>query len=193
VRDSLIQAERGKDIDFITRSAHRAKRWESLADTIVSKVRALSQRMEEEEYFIDLIIASDDAIDALEEAAFYITLTAPHKGARPVLKRLTGLAELALRGSQELLKAIIAAQYVHRGFTREEMQEFLTAVDRVVGIEREADEELRTTITTVLSTTTDPRELTVYMEIAKNIEVSTNALMKVGFIMRDNILSGVNR
>ena len=141
VRDSLIQAERGKDIDFITRSAHRAKRWESLADAIVSKVRTLSQRMEEEEYFVELIIASDDALDALEEAAFYITLTAPHKGARPVIRRLTGLAELALRGGQELLKAIIAAQYVHRGFTREEMQEFLTAVDRVVGIEREADEE----------------------------------------------------
>jgi uncharacterized protein Yka (UPF0111/DUF47 family) len=193
VRDSLIQAERSKDIDFITRSAHRAKRWESLADAIVSKVRTLSQRMEEEEYFVALIVASDDALDALEEAAFYITLTAPHKGARPVIKRLTGLAELALKGSQELLKAIIAAQYVHRGFTREEMQEFLTAVDRVVGIEREADEELRTTVTTVLSSTTDPREMTTYVEIAKNIEVSTNALMKAGYIMRDNILSGVNR
>jgi uncharacterized protein Yka (UPF0111/DUF47 family) len=193
VRDSLIHASRGKETDFITRSARRAKRWESQADAIVSKIRTLSQRMEKEEYFIGLITASDDALDSLEEAAFFITLTAPHKGARPVIQRLTGLAELALRGSQELLKAIIASQYVQQGFTREEMQEFLTAVDRVVGIEREADEELRTTVTTVLTTTTDPRELAVFMEIARNIEESTNALMKAGFIMRDTILAGVNR
>jgi uncharacterized protein Yka (UPF0111/DUF47 family) len=193
VRDSLIHAERGKQLDFIARSARRVKQWESQADAIVSKVRAQSQRMEEKEYFIDLISASDDALDSLEEAAFYITLTSPHPGARPVIRKLTGLAELSLRGSQELLKAIIAAQYVHRGFTREEMQEFLTAADHVVGIEREADEELRNTMTTILNTTTDPRELLVFMEIAKNIEESTNALMKAGFIMRDNILSGVNR
>jgi uncharacterized protein Yka (UPF0111/DUF47 family) len=193
VRDSLIHSERGQEAEFIIRSAQRAKRWESQADAVVSKIRALSQRMEEEDYFIELIIASDDALDALEEAAFFITLTTPHKGARPVIRRLTGLAELALRGSQELLKAIIAAQYVHRGFTREEMQEFLTAVDRVVGIEREADEELRTTVATILGNTSDPREIVTFMEIARNIEESTNALMKAGFIMRDNILSGVNR
>ena len=193
VRDSLLSIHRGGDASFVPRTAKRAKRWESQADELVSKVRSLSKRTDSAEFFSRLMTVADDALDYLEEACFYTTLASPSPKSKGIQQELTGLAELALKSCQEFLKALHAAGYVHKGCTREEMQDFLEPVDRVLTLEREADEAIRKAQKTILKESADFKELWIDNELAKVIEESTNSLMKAVHIMRDNILESVNK
>ena len=144
-----------KNGQFAERTARRAKMWESEADSLVSKVRSLSQRFEAARQYTDLINMADDALDFLEEASFFTTLVPKSTHSDRMLSELVALGEIAVKGSQEYLKAVIASQYVNKGYTREEMQDFIRAIDRVIGLEREADEALRNTEKVILLETTD--------------------------------------
>jgi len=191
LRDTLIQIQRGEDGEYVTRSAKRAKRWESEADGLVTKIRSLSRRIEAAGFYSDLIFIADDAIDYLEEAAFFTTLIPAMTSSRKITTEIINLSEIAVRASEEYLKALMAAQYIHRGYSREEMQDFLRPVDRVISIERECDEALRRSEKIILMESTDHKELQVFLEIARTIEESTNSLMKAVYIIRDNTLEGI--
>jgi len=193
VRDSLASIQRGGNASFISRTAKRAKRWESQADELVSKVRGLSKRTESAAFFVALVTAADDATDFLEEASFFTTLAPSNPKSKGIHSELAGMAELAVKASQELLRALHAAQYVQKGCTREEMQDFLEPVDRVLSLERETDDALRRTQKTILKESSDFKELSVHLELARTIEESTNSFMKAVHIMRDHILESVNR
>jgi uncharacterized protein Yka (UPF0111/DUF47 family) len=193
VRDSLLGIQRGGNSSFIGRTAKRAKRWESQADELVSKVRGLSKRTEAAGFFVALITAADDATDFLEEACFFTTLAPANLKSKGIHAELVGMAELAVKASQEHLRALHAAQYVQKGCTREEMQDFLEPVDRVLSLEREEDDALRRTQKTILKESSDFKELSVHLELARTIEESTNSFMKAVHIMRDHILESVNR
>jgi uncharacterized protein Yka (UPF0111/DUF47 family) len=193
IRDSLVHVQRSGDADFVIRNAKRAKEWESRADQLVTQVRSLSRRIEEAEFFFTLIHTADDAIDYLEEACFFTSLLPSITGSKQVNRKLVALAELAVMSCQEYLKVLLAAQDIHRDYSREGMQDFLTAVNRVLLLEHECDEALRQTEKAILTESTDYKELRVYFELARIIEESTNSLMKAVYIMHDAILEGVNR
>ena len=193
LRDSLLVIERGGDGEYSARSAKRAKEWESEADTLVIKVRSLSRRIEAARFYADLINMADDTLDFLEEAMFLATLIPKVPSSRKLTGEMAGLAEIAVKSSQEFLKALMASQNIHRGYTRDEMQDFLQAVDRVIGYERECDEALRRSEKSILTQSTDYREMMIFFEIARTIEESTNSLMKSVYIIRDRILEGMNR
>ncbi len=193
VRDSLLHIQRSGEADFVLRTAKRAKEWESRADQLVMQVRTLSRRIEEAEFFYSLIGAADDALDELEEACFFTTLLPSVTTSKPVNRRLASMAELAVKAGQEYLKVLIAAQGMRKDYSRDEMQDFLTAVNRVISLEHECDDALRQTEKAILSESTDYKELHVYSELARIIEASTNSLTKAVYIMHDTILEGMNR
>ncbi len=192
VRDALLHIQRKENSQFTERTARRAKIWESEADNLVSKVRSLSIRFEAARQYTDLINVADDALDFLEEASFFTTLVPRSTHSEKMLKELVMLGEIAVKGCQEYLKAVIASQYVHKGYSREEMQDFIRAIDGVISTEREADEALRNAEKVILAETTDYKELRVFFEIARIIEDSTNSLMKAAFVLRNNILESLN-
>ena len=193
LRDSLIAFQRGGDGKFAAGSARRAKRWESEADALVIKVRSLSRRIEAAQFYSDLITVSDDALDYLEEAMFFATLVPAVTSSRKITTEITDLAEIAVKSSQEYLRALMASQHIHRGYSRDEMQDFLKAVDRVIGFERECDDGLRHTEKVILDLSTDYKEMVVFLNIVRMIEESTNSLMKAVYIIRDRVLEGMNR
>jgi hypothetical protein len=193
LRDSLLTIERGSDGNYVARSAMRAKQWESEADALVIKVRGLSRRIEAARFYAVLINVADDTLDSLEEAMFLATLIPKVTSSRKLTGEMAGLAEIAVKSSQEFLKALMASQYIHRGYSRDEMQDFLQAVDRVIGFERECDDALRLSEKSILTESTDYREMMIFFEIARTIEESTNSLMKSVYIIRDHILEGMNR
>ncbi|NTW92208.1 MAG: hypothetical protein HGA40_02030 [Methanoregulaceae archaeon] len=192
LRDSLLQIQRGEDGEYIARSARRAKLWETEADGLVIKVRSLSRRIEAAGFYSELILVADDAIDYLEEATFFATLIPTMTSSRKVTAEITSLAEIAVRSSQEFLKALMASQYIRRGYSREEMQDFLRPVDRVIGLERECDDALRRSEKLILMESTDAKEMQVFLEVARMIEESTNSFMKAVYTIRDNVLEGMN-
>ncbi len=189
VNDSLLQ--RGED--FAARGAQKVRVWEDRADELMSKIRTLSRRIEEASFFAELINASDDALDHLEEASFYTTLILPGAGSREVRADLCTMAEIAQRCSQEFLKSIISAREVHKGYSREEIQDFLMASDSMIGMGKECGEARRKTVQRILREDEGDKEFLVYFELARSIEASTNSLTKAADIMHDNILESMRR
>ena len=193
VVESLQHIRQGADLDKVSLNARRAKEWERNADELVNRVRNLSRRIEGVSYFTELINTADDAMDFLEEACFYTTLAPCNPNSNPIHAELCNMADIAMNSGREFLKALIAALYVHKTNNRDDMQEFLRSVDSVVNLERVCDEVLRKTEKTVFEQSDDHKELWLYLEIASNIEESTNSMMKAAFILRDNVLQEVNR
>ena len=103
------------------------------------------------------------------------------------------MAELAERSAQEYLKALIASQHVRKGYSRDDMQEFLHAVDQVLSLEHRSDEALRLAQKIVLVESKDWKEMQVYGDLARTIEESTNSMMKAVYIIRDEIMERMNR
>ncbi|VVB90866.1 Uncharacterised protein [uncultured archaeon] len=189
VGDSLRQ----RDGDFAARSAQKIRVWESQADELVRKVRTLSRRAEEASFFAALINASDIALDHLEKASFFATLIPPDARSREAHADLRTVAEIAQRCSQEFLKTLISAREVHKGYSREEMADFLRASDSVMGLEKECDEALRKTVQSILRESADDKGFLVYFELARSIMASTSSLMKAACIMHDNIFESMKR
>lgn len=193
IRESIIHIRRSGDGDLIERNAKRAKQWESKADQQVMQVRILSRRIEEAQFFFSLIHTADDALDYLEEASFMTTLLPSITWSKNVIEQLVSIADIAVKGSQEYLKVLISAQTIHKGYSQEEMQEFLTSVDRVLSLEHDCDEALRRAEKTIYLESKNFRELRVYSELARIIEESTNSLMSAVYIIHDNILEEMSR
>lgn len=194
LRDSLLHIQRSGEADVVNRTAKRAKDWESRADQIVLQIRILSRRIEEAESFFTLIHTADDALDELEEACFFTTLLPPLKGGSKISNRhLVGMAEISVKACQEYLKVLIAAQGIRKDNNRDQMQDFLTAVNHVLLFEHECDNAIREAEKAIITQSTDFKELRVYFELARIIEASTNSLMKAVYIMHDTILESMNR
>ena len=142
LRDALLSLQQGGDTSVVERSARRTKRWESQGDDLVNSVRALPNRTESADLFTELLTAADDVLDYLEEASHLTTLAIPNADWQGTYAGLVKMSEIALRASQEFLKALYAAQYVQKGSTREDMEDFLAPIGRILNLEREEDEAL---------------------------------------------------
>ncbi len=191
--NAVGESLRQRDGEFATRSAQKVRVWEGQADELVRKVRTLSRRIEEASFFAALINASDEALDHLEEASFFASLIPPDARSREVHADLSTMAEIAQRCSQEFLKALISAREVPKGYSREEMADFLRASDSVIGLEKECDEALRKTVQSILKESADDKGFMVYFELARSIVASTSSLMKAACIMHDKIFESMKR
>jgi hypothetical protein len=193
LHDAFLRSGQPGCQEYRERSARRAKEWESRADHLVSQVRDLSRRIEEAEFFFTLIMTADDVLDYLEEASYTATYLSSVKGSEAMNRQLAAMADLAVNGSQEYLRMLVAARTIRRESNRDEMQDFLAAVSRVVEIERECDEALRQAQKTILLESCDHKELWIYIALARIIEEATNSLMKSVYTMHDHVLESMNR
>ena len=192
VSDTVIQLLYGGETDLPERSARRNKLWESRADDIVNKVRALSRRTEAADFFVKFIVLSDDVLDYLEEASYLLTLAPANVRSKKIMMEISNMAELAREGCQEFLKALYSSQFVRSNFNQEEMQYFLMSVTRIFNIEEDCDVALRKIRRTILAQSADHRESLVALELANNIERSTNSLMIAALTLREDIFENIN-
>lgn len=193
VLESLWEVSERRDLPLIAQNAARAKEWEHKADDLVNRMRNISQRIQNPEFFISLIATADDVADYLEETAFFITIVPEHGNSKDILFELRNLAELDLRGCRAFLKILMAAEEFHRTAQREDLKDLLTAVDEVFSIERLCDEALRRTVKLIFSQCEDFREFQLYIEIARTMEEASNTLLKVSFHVRDDIIESMSR
>jgi uncharacterized protein Yka (UPF0111/DUF47 family) len=191
VRDGLFKVQAGNSQKFLERNAKRAKKWEKKADNLVNKARTMVKRSSGAEIFEELIRISDDVADCLEEVVFLLTLL-PGDGAKASLYQpLQNLADLVVQGSQEYLKSVENARYVHRGSSREDMQDFLEAIDKIITIERQTDDWNRKVKASLMKEATDYKQLHIFSETARNLEQAADSLMRVALILRDYVLGEV--
>jgi uncharacterized protein Yka (UPF0111/DUF47 family) len=172
--------------------AERLKRWETRADEIVIETREIVGRTEGTAVYRRLAEIADDAADALEEAGFHMSLLrAPPEPGGELSQRLRRLADLVAAASQELVKAIEATRYVHRGGARSDTQDFLAAVDRIISLEHETDAAQRRVVGRLVEEAQDFRQMFVIDEIARHFEEAADALLRTALTLRDHVLADV--
>lgn len=188
VRDCLLEALGADATEHIERNAQRARDWEHQADGMVNQARTLNQHAERGEFYRSLIEGADDVADELEEAAFHLTLLPRETTDRGLHDALYSLSALLVSSAQEYLKAIESARSVRRRGPRENTQDFLESIHRIMAAERQSDDAQRAVKRAVLARATDFRELYAFTECARNLEAAADALMHTALRLRDYVL-----
>jgi uncharacterized protein Yka (UPF0111/DUF47 family) len=153
----------------------------------------LAKRTESAGFFVELLTVSDDALDFLEEATFTATLSVPDSRSGGVYAGLVDQAEVALKASQEYLKALYAADYLQSGYAREELEDFLAPVDQVLSLEEEGDEVHRRAEKVILDESDDFKQLWVLLSLSHAVEGSLNCFMRAVYVLRDYVLENASR
>lgn len=188
IRDSLLRAGLEDARLHLEHNARRAKEWERQADETVNQARAAAKQTADGDFFRSLLEAADDIADDLEEAAFNLTIAPDNAVKLEMLKPLQSLSALLVQGAQEYLKIIETARYIHRGAPREDMQDFLEAIHRIMTIEHRTDEAHRNSKGVLLAAAGDFKQLWVYAETARKLEEAADGLMHAGLMLREYYL-----
>jgi uncharacterized protein Yka (UPF0111/DUF47 family) len=168
--------------------AARAKVWERQADHLVMRARDLAQRQPRWQPFARLLELSDDVADALEEAAFLMSLIAEdHRQGwnADVHQILSRLAQSVLSATQEHIKALAIARRLGAGSDATDSDAFLAASWNVLRSERECDELLRTARRTILASIRDAAALMLANDLAIALELASDRLLVAGYALRD--------
>ena len=190
LRTALRQGP-GAGSDLLAQNAVRAKLAETRADEIVKETRLTVRRIPGTDVFRRILEVADDAADDLEDSAFLAGLLSCRAACTELPAPLVGLADLVVDGAQAFQRAVGAAQYVHRGGPRENMQQFLEAIDHVVTIEHQTDERERAVTVALISGDIDCRRLHLIDGIASHLESAADALLRASLMLRDHILGEV--
>lgn len=167
--------------------AERAKAWERKADHLVMRLREQAAANPRWLPFLRLIEEADDAADALEEAAFILSLIAEghHRGWNAELRgTLSRLADRVLEATQDHVKAVAVARMIDEASLAQDQDEFLAACWRVVNAEKACDLLTREARRLIARHVPDAAALTLGNDFAAALEASTDALLRTGYAMR---------
>ena len=191
VQEGLLRQSEPHAAEMLARAAQRALKWEQEGDAIVSRIRSLARRTSTPQVYTALLHEADEAADGLEEASFLITHLVAVAPPRSIIEPLQVLAALLVTGAQESVKMFEAASHVTREGAREDLQDFFTAVDRIVAIERESDVAERAVTTSLLTSECDARALHLVARLSQVLEQAADALALSAFKLRDHLLNDI--
>jgi uncharacterized protein Yka (UPF0111/DUF47 family) len=191
-RDLLLAAGPNLDRGLMERTVLRARKWEHRADELVNRCRAAHSRGDAPGPVLDLVVTADDAADGLEETLFWMSLL-PSAVVAETSGALNDLASLVLQGAQEYLKAVENARRLHRASPREQVADFLEAVDRILTVEHQTDDAHRRAQARVLEFAGDFKQWHLVHSITDRLEEAADALLRSALGLRDYILGEVLR
>jgi uncharacterized protein Yka (UPF0111/DUF47 family) len=168
--------------------AARAKAWERSADHLVMQAREKAERQPRWRPFARLVEQSDDVADALEEAAFLITLIADDhvKGWNAdVRKVLARLAATVLQATQDHVKALAVARTLGFDSDTVDNDAFLAATWRVLQAERQCDAMLRDARRVILGAVHDAPSLMLANDLAAALESASDRLLAAAYALRE--------
>jgi hypothetical protein len=120
---------------------------------------------------------------------FLLRLLSAYRPGVEAIDALARLAGIAVAGAEEYVKCVEIARDVRRNGTREDVQQFLIAVDRVIRFEHESDEAERHATAAALTAAGDFRSLHLYSEIAHAIEAAVDALGRCALMLKDDVMA----
>lgn len=192
VRDCLLSVAAGENGDIFPRLAARAKAWEHEADMLVIRARESAHRSGRAAFTCDLVERADDVADELEDAAFHMTLLNGDSWQESAwLEPLKSLSALVHAGGQYYLRAVVTLCQQRHIVVREDMQELLETIHRIVALERESDTVYRQVKVALVSTPIEAARFYAVSECARNLETASDQLMHVALTLRDYLLKNV--
>jgi uncharacterized protein Yka (UPF0111/DUF47 family) len=189
-RDLLAGA--AADRDFVQRAVLQAKKWEHCADELVNRCRKVRNQSDDSAPILHLLVTADDSADAVEEAIYRLSLLeSGASGSAGAL--LQDLASLVAQGAQEYLKAVENARQLSRASPREQVADFLEAVDRTMTAEHQTDDAHRRAQAAIRGFGGDFKQWHLVSGTADRLEEAADALLRSALILRDYILGVVLR
>lgn len=176
---------------WIARFAARAAQWEAQADALLNEAREDVKRFRRPPTLIAFFERADDAVDELEEAAALVDLVALLRPPAAAVTRLRELAELPLRSAQELVKCVECAASVTRADVRDDLDEFLAALERLIATEHAADAALRAFRRWLILENADQRLTLALRELSQALETATDAHAHAGQMLRTYLMDEV--
>lgn len=189
--DALRQSDSTDGRNWIERFAGRANIWEARADQVLNDAREDIKRFDRPVSLLHFFEHADDAVDELEEACALIELTPIVGMDEPTLAKLRELAELALAAASELVRSIECAATITRSDVRDDLDEFMSALEKIIDVEHDADKALRLFRRHLIESAVDQRQLMVLRELAQSIETATDAYAHSGQALRSYLMEEV--
>ena len=174
------------------RLAARARLLEAKADRLTLQARELCARLQHPDALRRAVDAVEDAMDALDQCAFLISLAPglPTPMARPLA--LAQLADLVVRGVSCLVSASEASARLPGG-RRSDADEALQGLDGAAQAERQADLAERAAVTALMGEAQpDPRALTLGLEITRALEDASDHVAHAALAMRQRVLEALS-
>ncbi|NKE64692.1 phosphate transport regulator [Ramlibacter sp. RBP-2] len=168
--------------------ATRAKAWERRADHLVMQAREKAERQPRWRPVARMMEQSDDVADALEEAAFLISLTAEQhvNGWNDnVRKLLARLAATVLQATQDQVKALAIARTLSATSEAMDNDAFLRATWRVLQAERQCDSLLRDARRVIIGAVRDAPSLMLANDLACVLELTSDRQLAAAYALRD--------
>jgi uncharacterized protein Yka (UPF0111/DUF47 family) len=172
--------------------ATQAKRWERKADELVMQARSAAETQTRWRPFAPLASVTDDAVDALEEAAFlYGLIVEEHPGALggEVRGAVGAIAQTALAAARDHVRSLAIARTLWAEPDAGQVHEFLDVTWRVQLAERLADEQLRAARRTALRVQSQAGELMLATDLAQSLELATDRLLAASYALRDMVMA----
>jgi uncharacterized protein Yka (UPF0111/DUF47 family) len=188
VRDAVAQFAAEVDARTLQEFAGRAKAWETRADELVKRSRLLFDQAAPDAALAHVLVEGDDVADALEEAAFLLTVVPSGTSPTQAVDELQRFADLIARGAQDYVRCVTCGQDVHRSGGRTELEEFLVAIDAVIAFEHASDDRERAVKALLVETCRDLRSLFVVSEIVGCFESAADALTRCAITLREYVL-----
>lgn len=186
LRDGLAHGHE-RDRKAARAFSERAKDWERRADQLVMDARARAETRPRWEAFAELVETADDVADALEEAAFLLSLIAAdhHQGWRgEVHQTMQLLADAVLGAAQDHVRAIEIARGFGDHASAEDHEAFVAALWRVLNAERQCDVLLRDVRRALAEHVSDAATLNLSTDFAQALESATDWLLATGYGLR---------
>jgi uncharacterized protein Yka (UPF0111/DUF47 family) len=167
--------------------AAKARRIEEKADRVAREARTEIARLDAGPTIEQLVNGIEDVVDELEQAAFIASLL-PDKISDSILKALSELCAVVLKGTETAAAGIDAAGEVPEG-RRADSEDALAAVDRLTEVEHEADAGERSVTTQVLRGGLNFASSTAALELARALERATDRMAGFGHLLRAHVLA----
>ena len=193
MREALEHVGVDGDREWIARFASRAVAWEARADQLLNEARDDAKRFQRPASLIDFLEYADDAVDEMEEAASLADLCALLSPQDIPVGELRRLADMAVGSAQELVKTIECAATITRADVRDDLDDFLQALERLVALEHQADEQIRTLRRRLISEVQEPRALYLISHLSNALETATDAYAHAGQALRGYLMEEVIR
>ena len=105
--------------------------------------------------------------------------------------KLRELAELPLKSAQELVKCVECAASVTQFDVRDDLDEFLVALENLIAIEHTADDVLRAFRRWLILENGDERQTMLLRELSQALETATDAHAHAGQMLRTYLMDEV--
>ncbi|MBV9993886.1 MAG: hypothetical protein JO127_01610 [Caulobacteraceae bacterium] len=164
--------------------AARAKRLEAKADRLTLEAREICARLRHPQAVRRLVDEVEDAMDALDECAFLMSLPPGPPPGDP----LPRLANIVVECLGQAVRAVEASIRLPAG-RREDAVAALQAIDATTAAERAADEAERAAVGAFMGEPApDARPLMLGLEIARALEAATDHLAHAALALRERVL-----